>query len=95
METARKSIYQAAAEDDIEALQHHLAKVNAPDPDTDWTALHYAAEQNAGGAAKWLLDNGADPEAVANGVTPLDVVSGEAVRHLLLERIQPNQVDLV
>lgn len=91
METVNKSIYQAAAEDDLEALQHLPDQVNALDPDTDWTALHYAAEQNAAGAAQWLLHHGADPEAVANGVTPLDVVSGEAVRRLLLDKIPPLQ----
>lgn len=91
METVSKSIYQAAAEDDTEALHHLHTRVNIPDPDTDWTALHYAAEHNAAGAARWLLQNGADPEALAYGVTPLDLTSSEQVRSLLRSKIPPLQ----
>ena len=82
METVTKSIYQAAAENDTEALRHVLHRVHIPDPDTGWTALHYAAEHNAVEAAQLLLDYGADPNAEAKGVTPLEVASGEAVRAL-------------
>lgn len=83
METVKtKSIYQAAAENDVEALLRVIHRVHIPDPDTGWTALHYAAEQNAVKAAQLLLDHGADPEAEANRVKPIDVASGDAVRAL-------------
>jgi ankyrin repeat protein len=79
-----KSIYQAAAENDVDALRVVIDRVRIPDPDTGWTALHYAAEQNALEAARMLLEFGADPEAEdPRGVRPVDVVSGEAVRSLL------------
>ena len=85
-----KSIYQAAAENDLDALRAVIERVHIPDPDTGWTALHYAAEQNAAEAARLLLEHGADPEAVdPRGVRPLDVVAGEAVRALLLEGKPP------
>lgn len=77
-----KSIYQASAENDTEALRPVLHRVHIPDPDTGWTALHYAAEHNAVDAAQLLLDYGADPEAEANGVKPLQLASGPEVRAL-------------
>ena len=77
-----RSIYQAAAENDTEALRSLLHRVHIPDPDTGWTALHYAAEHNAVEAAQLLLDYGADPEAEANGVKPLQLASGPEVRAL-------------
>ncbi|MBN9418483.1 hypothetical protein ABS71_16410 [bacterium SCN 62-11] len=91
MELTHKSIHQAAAQDDTDTLRRLTDQVNTPDPDTEWTPLHYAAEHNALAAAHWLLQNGADPEALAQGVTPLDLTTSEPIRTLLASRIPPLQ----
>jgi len=46
--------------------------INAGYGESQWTALHFAVEDMTAEAAKWLLDNGADPNRVDTaGWTPL------------------------
>ncbi len=80
-----KSIFQAAHENDLESLRSLLSEATAVDPETGWTALHYAAEQNSAEAAQMLLDAGAAADArTPHGETPLHLASGEKVARLLL-----------
>ena len=59
------NILDAAKYGDIEAIEDYMAigKGDLRD-DNQRTALHYAVAYNQGGAAKALLDNGADVSAV-------------------------------
>ena len=50
-----KNLYQAAAENDLQILRS-TGGVNAPDPKTGWTALHFAAEHNSVEPARLLLE---------------------------------------
>lgn len=79
-----KSIFQAAHEDDVEVLRGLVSQADAVDPETGWTALHYAAEQNSARVASLLLEAGADPVALTpHGETPLHLASGPEVARLL------------
>ena len=71
----------------LAALRANLAWVKAlvargaavhPDPGTlRWQALHYAASGEDGGVCAWLLDQGADINALSpNGSTPLMLAWG-------------------
>jgi len=84
-----KNIYQAAGENDVEALKGILAShselAGTPDPSTGWSALHYAAEQNGAEAAELLLAHGADANAESPvGETPLHVVTGVEITRVIL-----------
>jgi len=84
-----KNIYQAAGENDVQALEGILAAqpdlARTPEAASGWSALHYAAEQNASRAAEFLLAHGADANAESEvGETPLHVVAGIEVARVLL-----------
>ena len=79
-----KNLYQAAAENDLQTLRDS-SDVNAPDPETGWTALHHAAEHNSSQAARLLLEQGADPNALnQEGESPLHLAAGAEVISVLL-----------
>jgi ankyrin repeat protein len=48
LETAKKTIYEGA-------------DINLNYGEAGWTALHYMAEEGVTESAKWLLENGANP----------------------------------
>ncbi|MBX3171085.1 MAG: ankyrin repeat domain-containing protein [Candidatus Eremiobacteraeota bacterium] len=80
-----KTIFQAAHENDLDALREVLASARAVDPETGWTALHFAASQNSAAAAGLLLEAGAAPDALTPaGETPLHLVAGAEVARVLL-----------
>ncbi len=73
------SIYQAAAEGDIEIVRQHIL-VQAPDyintqNESGWTPLHFAYAKGQENMSRFLLENGADYEARNNlGQAPYDIV---------------------
>ena len=90
-EAPEKSIWKAASDGDLEAIEAHIAAETDLDEqnETGYTPLHYGVMKTKPGVVTLLLEAGADPD-VANtqNKTPLDIaISGskDEIIDLLLE----------
>jgi ankyrin repeat protein len=90
-EAPEKSIWEAASDGDLEAIEAHIAAetdLNEQN-ETGYTPLHYGVMKTRPGVLALLLEAGADPDVVNNQAkTPLDLaISGskDEIIDLLLE----------
>ena len=90
-EAPEKSIWKAASDGDLEAIEAHIAAETDLDEqnETGYTPLHYGVMKTKPGVVTLLLEAGADPD-VANtqNKTPLDIAmsgSKDEIIDLLLE----------
>ena len=90
-EAPEKSIWEAASDGDVEAIEAHIAAETDLDEEhsTGYAPLHYAVMKTRTEVVALLLEAGADPDATNNQAkTPLDLaISGskDEIIDLLLE----------
>ena len=90
-EPPEKTIWDAASDGDVEAIEAHIAAETDLDEqnETGYAPLHYGVMKTKPGVVALLLEAGADPDVVNNqSKTPLDLaISGakDEIIDLLLE----------
>jgi hypothetical protein len=79
----------------MDLLTNNPSLISLKDEDGDYTSLHWASQLGQTNVVRWLLENKADPNAVADiNLTPLHLAKNGAVAKLLLQHgADPNKID--